>query len=146
MIFYYHCYRGAHLSIVAAALHLNLINTDSGISSILRLEYFDVLQNQDMGVPVLAGYDSNNDPVYFVGMGKGSKLFVRFADSITGELGVELKFKSIDCLQCLGFVTRLGGYISNYKGLRKIGRYLAAWGVHRNLGKLSTLVLHARDS
>jgi hypothetical protein len=146
MIFYYHCYRGAHLSIVAAALHLNKLNSHPGISDILGLEYFDKLQPQDMGVPVLAGYDTNGCPVYFLGLGPGSRIFTQFADSCTEKLGIGLNYKSIDCLQCLTLMVRLGGFISRYKRFKGIGRYLAAWGVQRNLPRLQSLVLHARDS
>lgn len=144
MIYYYHCYRGAHLSIVAAALHLNKLSLEAGVSEILALDYFDKLQPQDMGTPVLAGYDQANNPVYFVGLGRGSKIFARFADSITGEINLDIQYKSVDCLPCLTFITRLGGFLSRYRRLRWIGRYLAARGVHANLRKINTLVLQAR--
>ena len=49
MIYFYHCYRGAHLSCVAAALHLGIIKPSAKVEEILGLEYFDVLQNRDMG-------------------------------------------------------------------------------------------------
>ena len=88
MIFYYHCYRGAHLSIVAAALHLNKLNSHPGISDILGLEYFDKLQPQDMGVPVLAGYDTNGCPVYFLGLGPGSRIFTQFALELSSTVAV----------------------------------------------------------
>lgn len=145
MIYIYHCYRGAHLSIVAAALHLKSISADSDCTKLMELEYFDRLQNQDMGIPVLAGYEDGN-PVYFVGLGRGSKIFARFVDSLTGELKVTLKYKSVDCLPCLNMATRIGGFISRYKMLKSLGRRLAAWGVHRNLKKLNTLVLQAKQS
>ena len=146
MIYYYHCYRGAHLSIVAAALHLEILAPDSGIAEILGLEYFDKLQTEDMGVPVLAGYDREKNPVYFVGLGKGSKIFARFADSFSGELELNLDYKSVDCLQCLSLITRIGGYLSHHRVTRRLGRYLAAKGVRDNLEKINTLVLHAMDS
>lgn len=145
MIYFYHCYRGAHLSIVAAALHLKLISPDCSHKDLLRLEYFDKLSVKDMGIPVLAGYDGD-DPVYFVGLGRGSKIFARFADSLTGELGVNLEYKSIDCLPCLNLSTRVGGFIGRYRTFQGLGRQLAAWGVHKNLAGLNRLVLQARQS
>lgn len=72
MVFFYHCYRGAHLSIVAAALHLGKLDSRSGIKDILELEYFDKLQIQDLGIPVLAGRDQDNNPVYFLGLGRAA--------------------------------------------------------------------------
>jgi hypothetical protein len=145
MIYYYHCYRGAHLSSVAAALHLKILEPTAGVDDILRLEYFDVLQNRDMGVPVLAGYCQGN-PVCFVGLGRGSKIFARFADSLTAKMNVSLEYKSVDCLECINLLTRLGGFISRFKRLKPLGRYLAARGVHKNLDKIYALVLHARGS
>ena len=145
MIYFYHCYRGAHLSSVAAALHLKILDPKAEVADILRLEYFDVLQNRDMGVPVLAGYCQGN-PVCFVGLGRGSKIFARFADSITSKMNVQLEYKSVDCLECINLPTRIGGFISRYKCFRRIGRYLAARGVHKNLDKIYALVLHARGS
>ncbi|HBI56196.1 MAG TPA: hypothetical protein DDY38_05160 [Firmicutes bacterium] len=145
MIYFYHCYRGAHLSCVAAALHLKRIQPSAGVKEILSLEYFDVLQNRDMGVPVLAGYSQGN-PVCFVGLGSGSKIFARFADSLTTKMQVPLQYKSVDCLECINLLTRIGGFISRFKGLKQIGRYLAARGVHKNLDKIFALVLQARGS
>lgn len=144
MIYFYHCYRGAHLSIVAAAMHLKKLNKQAGISDILNLEYFDKLQPQDTGVPVLAGYDGE-DAVYFVGLGRGSKIFARFADSLIGELDMQIAFKSVDCLPCLKLRTRIGGFLSRYPIFRTAGRRLAAWGVHASLDQINTLVLHARE-
>jgi len=69
-----------------------------------------------MGTPVLAGYDQANNPVYFVGLGRGSKIFARFADSITGEINLDIQYKSVDCLPCLAFITRLGGFLSSFMG------------------------------
>jgi len=146
MIFIYHCYRGAHLSSVAAALHLNILNSHSSVSDILGLEYFDKLQPQDIGVPVLAGHDENNNPVYFMGLGRGGHIFSCFASSVCDELGVEIQYRDINCLPCLRFLTRAGGFISRYRTFRRLGRYLAAMGVRKNLAKMHRLVLHAKDS
>ncbi|MGI6364416.1 MAG: DUF3189 family protein [Bacillota bacterium] len=146
MVFFYHCYRGAHLSIVAAALHLGKLDSRSGIKDILELEYFDKLQIQDLGIPVLAGRDQDNNPVYFLGLGRGSRIFARFAGSLTEELELKVEYKAVDCLPCLTPLIRIGGFISRYRPLRRIGRTLAAWGVHRNLRQIAALVLHARSN
>lgn len=146
MVFFYHCYRGAHLSIVAAALHLGKLNSRSGMKDILALEYFDKLQVQDMGIPVLAGRDQDNNPVYFMGLGRGSRIFPRFAESLTEKLGLEIEYRAVDCLSCLTPAIRIGGFISRYRLLRRVGRRLAAWGVHRNLRHIEALVLHARSN
>lgn len=146
MIYYYHCYRGAHLSSVASALHLGLIHPNASVSELLNLEYFDVLQPEDMGTPVLAGYDEDHNPVYFVGLGKGGKIFSQFVDSFVGELNVKLEYKTINCLQCIGMITRIGGFLSHYKCFRRFGRYLAAVGVHKYLGEIHRLVLQAKGS
>lgn len=145
MIFYYHCYRGAHLSCVAAALHLNRLQPSANVKEILSLEYFDVLQDPDMGVPVLAGYYHGN-PVCFVGVGSGSKIFPRFADCLTKKMQVDLHYKSVDCLQCINLLTRIGGFISRFKGFKELGHKLAARGIHKNLDKIYALVLHAKGS
>lgn len=145
MIYFYHCYRGAHLSCVAAALHLGIIKPSAKVEEILGLEYFDVLQNRDMGVPVLAGYCHGN-PVCFVGIGSGSKIFPRFADCLTEKLQANVQYKAVDCLQCINLPTRIGGFLSRFKGFKALGRRLAAWGVHKNLEKIYALVLHAKRS
>jgi hypothetical protein len=130
---------------VAAALHLGVLKPSAGVKDILGLEYFDVLQNRDMGTPVLAGH-SKGDPVCFLGLGPGSKIFARYAQSVTKELQVELPYKSVDCLGCLNLFTRVGGFTSRYRPLKNLGRRLAARGVHKSLGKIYALVLQARDS
>lgn len=146
MIYFYHCYRGAHLSIVAAALHLGKIDSCSGVEDILGLEYFDTLQSPDMGVPVLAGRDEDNNPVYFMGLGKGSTIFARFAESLVAELGFKIEFKSVDCLPCLTPAIRIGGFLSQYRQFRSLGRSIAVGGVQNNLKQIEALVLHAKGN
>ena len=145
MIYYYHCYRGAHLSSVAAALHLEILKPSAAVADILRLEYFDVLQNRDMGVPVLAGY-AQGSAICFLGIGPGSKIFPRFARSMTEGGEARFCYKSVDCLQAINLPTRIGGFMSRYKRLRSLGRYIAARGIHKNLAKIYSLVLQAKES
>jgi len=144
MVYFYHCYRGAHLSITAAALHLGKITVRSGVKELLALQYFDILQPEDMGTPVLAGYDRDNNPVYFVGLGRGGKIFARFADSLVRQLGLDIQYKSVDCLPCLNIFTRVGGFLARFRGIGVLGRRLAAWGVAKNLDRLHSLVLQAQ--
>lgn len=144
MIYFYHCYRGAHLSCTAAALHLGLLAPTAGVQDLLALEYFDVLQNRDMGTPVLAGFSAGN-PVCFLGMAQGSRIFPRYAASLYARTELTVQYKAVDCLCCLNLLTRVGGFISRYPPLKALGRRLAAQGVARNLGRLYTLVLQARD-
>lgn len=146
MIYFYHCYRGAHLSSMAAAMHLGKINSCSGVREILDMEYFDTLQSQDMGVPVLAGKDGGNNPVYFMGLGRGSKIFARLAESLVRELDLDIEYKSIDCLPCLTTAIRVGGFLSRYRQFRSLGRTLAAQGVHSNLRQIEALVLQAKGN
>lgn len=145
MIYYYHCYRGAHLSCAAAALHLKCLRPTATVEEILALEYFDVLQNRDMGVPVLAGYQEGN-PVCFVGLGRGSKILARYAESLKENMKAQLQYKSIDCLCCLNLLTRIGGFISRFRRLKNLGRALAARGIQRSLPQIYALVLHAQKS
>lgn len=145
MIILYHCYRGAHLSMVATALHLKKIHPSSGSKDILGLKYFDKLQSQDMGVPVLAGLDENDNLVYFMGLGQGSRIYTRFLNSLVEELGLDIECKSVDCLSCLTPLIRIGGFLSRYRQSRYLGRRLAAWGVHKNLKRIEALVLQARE-
>lgn len=145
MIYVYNCYRAAHLSVVAAALHLGHLSPKAGIKEILALDYFDMMQAEEMGVPLLMGRDGAENPVYILGLGRGSEVFARLVDSVAEELGVSPDCKLVDCLGDINFLIRLGGLLARFRPVRRWGRLLAARGICRRLNSLHHLVLQARE-
>jgi len=144
MIYVYHCYRGAHMSVAAAALHLGILQPDSGIEDILKLTWFDRLSTREMGIPVLAGTDSRGNQVYFLGLGRSGKVFERFMQSLVHEFDLGYSYQTINCLKCIAPVTRVGGFLTRIPLLRTFGRRLAAWGVKTRLKQLEQIVLHGQ--
>lgn len=144
MIYVYHCYRGAHMSVAAAALHLGLIHPDSSIEDILKLTWFDRLSIRELGVPVLAGTDSSGNQVYFLGLGRSGKVFEKFMESLVHNFDLRFSYKAINCLKCIAPITRLGGFLTRFPWLRPFGRHLAAWGVKTRLKQLEQIVLQGQ--
>lgn len=144
MIYVYNCFRAAHLSVAAAALHLGQLSPDAAVGEVLALEYFDVMTDKDMGVPVCLGRDENGSAVYILGLGRGGQVFARLVDSVAGELGVAVDCKLVDCRGEINLLIRLGGFLSRFWRWRRLGRRLAALGISSRLKSIHRLVLQAR--
>lgn len=137
----YHCYGGAHSSVVAAHLHLGDIPMTGRVTpeEICSLPEFDQADAKDWGKPFLIGVDNVGNEVYIMGLGNQTLLCCRAITSLACQLGKADEILLVKTLPTIGLITRIGGFASKVLGI-KIGRTLAAIGIVNSLPGLRRLV------
>ena len=127
----YHCFGGAHSSVIAAAIHLNQLSATEKPQpqDILKCAYFDEVPTEKQGIIHYLGQDEKGNEIYNMGCGRAGAIMERALPGILkiyGESSDDLYM--VDTLGCVNFPMRLGGYISRRLRLVNIGRPLVLKG------------------
>jgi hypothetical protein len=127
----YHCFGGAHSSVIAAAIHLNQLSASEKPTpqDILKCAYFDEVPTEKQGVIHYLGKDEEGNDIYNMGCGGAGAIMERALPDILkiyGESADDLYM--VDTLGCVNFPMRLGGYISRRLGMVNVGRPLVLKG------------------
>ncbi|WP_202080024.1 DUF3189 family protein [Caldalkalibacillus salinus] len=139
----YYCYGSAHSSIVAAAIHLGHLPDDrvASVEDILSLPDFDISRNDSLGHLFFKGVDHDGHNVYTIGLGPERQLVQRSIASMIDHLSDEPdQFLFAQALPHINRMARIGGALSRRYGCVKIGRYVAAKGVHLDYKSLLSFV------
>lgn len=142
----YHCFGGAHTSVVAGALHLGLLPERPTWRQVAEFPAFDRPLTRDRGYPLYLGTDERGRRVYAMGRGRDARAAALVLEGLLRALGLEGRVASYDTLECAGPLTKLGGYLSRRLGLVWPGRRLVAVGVTRDIPRLLRVVERARAS
>lgn len=138
----YVCYAGTHSSVLAACLHLGLVNKGCPVCD---LPYFDRRLSADIGVPALVGRDVSGTDVYALGTGWLSAALERAVCDL-----VELACPDVFACMCavrgfLDFPARIGGFASRRCALVMPGRALIAASLSRRLPEMGCAVRRCLD-
>lgn len=138
----YHCYGGAHSSVVAAAIHLNKLDAKRipTTEELLSLSLFDRQTKDGHGRLNYYGCDEWGNMVFSVGCRSKGPAMETFISNAAELVGLSGRLIFVDTLHCVTFKMRLGGYISRRLGLIKIGRPLVASGTRAAFPRLVELV------
>lgn len=143
----YHCYGGAHSSVVAAAIHLGTLKADKtpGERELMQLNLFDRQTKDGHGQLHFYGYDEKGRQVYSIGCRNAGAAVEAALTSVAGLLGVEDELHFVDTLPCVNLEMRIGGYISRRLGLTRLGRPLVVRGTKKAYRRLVDLVLKTKQ-
>lgn len=139
----YHCYGGAHSSVVSAAIHLGLLRRDRLPSkeNLLEIPSFDQSEAKDRGQLLFYGRDYRGVEVYAIGMGGGSRVLKRTLYSFFREEGIlEDRLLLVHTLSQVNLCTRVGGFLSRGLGWVSLGRPLVIRGILTSYGRFVDLV------
>ncbi|HWR55978.1 MAG TPA: DUF3189 family protein [Negativicutes bacterium] len=134
MKIFYHCYAGAHSSVVASALHCGKLPAQRipTLAEIMATPYFDQTAPEMIGTPYFMGTDEFGHEVYFVGTRRGGLLVKNAVYSfldICGFAAAQVRF--YDALHVINLSTKIGGGLSRRFGCVTLGRRLSAWGIRK---------------
>lgn len=134
MKIFYHCYGGAHTSIVCAAIHLNYLTKDDipAAFAFKEIPFYDKMKNNDIGSTVFVGTDEYGCDIYIMGMRNGREVVIPAIKGYLNEHYItnnDILF--VNALVELHPVTALGGMLSRRLGLVSIGQPLTIWGIRR---------------
>jgi hypothetical protein len=138
----YACYAGTHSSILAASVHLGIV--DNG-TPICDLPYFDRRRTAEIGVPVFMGKDCSGAEVYALGTGWLSAPLERAVCDL-----IELSCPNVSVCICsvrglLDFRARVGGFASRRCSLVFPGRNLIAGSLIRKVPQMRRAARHCLD-
>lgn len=143
MIVIYHCYGGAHSSVVAAAVHLGLLPRDRKPSpdELWSVRYFDKQDSHDAGRIRLMGTDCHDNEIYILGRRSDVSLIRRAVEEVGRLMGVwpEGQVLFVDTLPCVNWYMRIGGFLSRAARLKRLGRPTVIYGTRRAYRSLSDL-------
>ncbi|MGI6663494.1 MAG: DUF3189 family protein [Bacillota bacterium] len=133
----YACYAGTHSSVLAASIHIGLLNEGCDICD---LPFFDRRKLPDIGVPALIGKDRYGTEVYALGTGWVSHPLEQAVCDL-----VELIYPNVCLCICAvrGFLdlqARVGGFASRRFCLTFPGRQLIASSLRRKVPHLRRAV------
>ncbi|HEX3030904.1 MAG TPA: DUF3189 family protein [Bacillota bacterium] len=127
----YHCYGGAHSSVVAAAVHLGRIPLDRlpGIKEIEALPLFDRPVAEDHGLIRFMGRDEYANDIFTLGCRNGGRQMESVLRGLAELIGPPDSFAMVDALPYVNWLMMLGGASSRRYGLTRFGRPIVAMGV-----------------
>ena len=129
----YHCFGGAHTSVVSGALHLGWLPRRGVLEreALEALEPFDSLETR-IGQIHHLGRDHRGVEVKAMGFGGGTEILWPLYAQLMDMIGWSAK-EIIDChtLPAAGVMLRVGGFVSLHLGLTWPGRFLVIGGVRR---------------
>lgn len=138
----YHCYGGAHSSVIAAALHLKLIEKHRlpSIEEMMAIPYYDKTDNGDFGSIRFMGIDESGNEVYVLGKKSMGDRYTQILVGVAEILGVGDQIIATDCLNRVNMSMKLGGFLSRRVGLVFPGRPVLLRGTRKAFMTLVNLV------
>jgi hypothetical protein len=139
----YHCYGGTHSSVMAASLHLGILDSEKSPSKeeLLACPYFDEVKSKDSGKINFVGRDENNNEVYVMGCKGAGKIIETFAEDLMRIMGNNHEeLVMADTKPCLNILMKLGGLLSRRLYLLGIGRFFLYLGSKIAFKKIRSLV------
>lgn len=138
----YHCFGGSHSSVVAAALHLGLLNRDKlpTPDELMSLPYFDKTNNDDFGSIRLVGNDEYGNQIYVLGKKSMGNRYARMLEGVAEILGARNQLLAVNCMSRVNWFMKLGGFTSRRLGAAALGRPVLEKGTVDAFFKLVNLV------
>ena len=138
----YHCYGGAHSSVVAAAIHLNKFNIDKKPTTdeLMSLSLFDRQTKEGHGQIHFLGFDEWGNQIHSVGCRNVGKSVKNVVTSVSKMFDLDDDLIFIDTLHCVNIKMRVGGYLSRRLGWIDQGRPIVLQGTKDAFPQLVELV------
>jgi len=138
----YHCYGGAHSSVVAAAIHLGQLPADTlpTDADLMHLTLFDRQSKDGHGLLHFFGFDEQGRQVYCLGCRNAGQTVEQVLLQVAEMLGVRKELVFVDTLHCVTLKMRIGGYLSRRWQLVRLGRPLVLAGTKEAFPDLVKLV------
>lgn len=143
----YHCYGGAHSSVVAAAIHMGGLQTDRVPSpeELMKLTLFDKQTQDGHGLLHFFGFDEKGRQVYSVGCRSVGAAVEKALSGVAEILGAEKELFFVDTLPCVNVKMRIGGYLSRRWQQITLGRPLVLQGTRDAFPTLVQLVAKTKE-
>lgn len=137
------CFGRAHSSVVASAIHLGHLDPQRTptVQELINLPLFDISEANDLGIPKFIGCDTEGCEIYIVGL-NGCRVQGQSAiESLAAILAVPSReVLIVETLGAIGWLAKLGGFLSRQLHFVIVGRPIVAQGIIRSYDLLCELV------
>ncbi len=142
----YHCFGGSHSSVLAAAIHLGLIDKGRlpSIEEMMAIPYYDKTSDIDFGSIRFMGVDEFKNQVYVLGKKSMGNRYSNILLGIADILGVSEDLISVNCMNQVNWSMKIGGFTSRRMGLERLGRPVLGSGSRDAFFNLVNLVEYTR--
>lgn len=142
MIVIYHCYGGTHSSVLAAAVHIGLLDPQRPPtpSEITRLPYFDSRDWDDYGRLCEYGRDKQGNRVFILGRGWHAEAPECLFRQMQRIRGGSQRYKLVNSARTLNWQMKLGGYLSRRLHMKRLGLPLVVHGTRKTFPRIAALV------
>lgn len=143
----YSCYWGGYLAVVAASLHIGILEDKNfDYKKALTLPMFDKVEEEHLGRLFYFGKDGKGRKVYIVASKKSGDILERVLKGIAYIFGIS-KTTFIDLNNCSNFYISLGLFLTKRTILKKQGLFLVIKGIKKDFAKIEKIVrnVYAED-
>jgi hypothetical protein len=143
----YHCFGGAHSSIIAAAIHLGMLPGDRlpAADEIRAMPHFDRPPQGGEGQIIFMGKDNFNHEVYAAGKRGMGEAYENLLYDLVEALGLPREeLLLLDTSPLVNWPMIIGGFLSRRVGISILGRPIVTWGVRRSFFRLAAFVKQNR--
>lgn len=137
------CFGRAHSSVAASAIHLGRLDPKRTptVQELINLPLFDISEASDLGIPKFIGCDTEGCEIYIIGL-NGCRVQGQSAiESLAEILAVPAwEVLIIETLGAIGWLAKLGGFLSRQLHFVTVGRPIVAHGIIRSYDQLCELV------
>lgn len=143
----YHCYGGAHSSVTAAAIHLELLSTMRlpAPEELMNIPYFEVQVSQNHGIFRFMGTDKYQHKIYVIGRRNLSNHFETLVYGLVELLETE-DVVLINTMPVVNWKMVVGGFLSRGLRMPKYGRGIVVNGVQKSFTRFVDLVKTIKSS
>lgn len=144
----YHCYGGTHSSVIAAALHLGLLekNRLPSAGELLACPNFDQRTNRDYGKIFYIGTDELGHQVFVMGCKNSGPVVETALREFCKIMNINDQKVTLACtVSCLNILLKIGGFLSRRLNLISIGRLFLFPGSRLAFYKIRKIVEAVED-
>ncbi|NLX90998.1 MAG: DUF3189 family protein [Firmicutes bacterium] len=144
----YHCYGGTHSSVLAAAIHLGLLEGKNNLSAqeLFSCPLFDCLDHSQIGTINSMGKDSKGHEIYVMGCKNAGSLVEKIIPEFCRIVGINQDDILLVCtIPCLNIFLRIGGYLSRRVKLVALGRFFLLLGARLSMNSIRLIVREAKQ-
>ena len=139
----YHCYGGTHSSVLAAAVHLGLIEANPRLSKreLFHCPFFDSLNHAQIGTINRMGEDNYGNEIFVLGCKNAGSLVEKILPEFCRIFNLDNNtILMVSTVSSLNILLRIGGFLSRRAGLVTLGRFFLFLGARRAIKNIKLTV------
>ena len=142
----YHCYGGAHSSVIMAAIHLGHLPLEKvpTNSEIMAMPLYEKMEGEEHGSLFFCGKDEFGNEVYVLGRRSLNLVVEPVLKYLANKFDTAIMV--VNAVTYVNLIMKVGGFLSRKLNLIFIGRPLVLWGTRKAYNKFTQEVKKIKES